>query len=608
MNKLFLASFLCLQCGFAQGHEPFEPLPIADLSKLKPSDFSDSEVDLPFYLAHFREFAGGVVENGPDRGFIGISVWRPLDGNKPYNARIMENILSLAYFYTTKRPWNIYYGSKPVRQRLEAALEFWCRIQSPEGKFSEYGPEQWNLAATAFSTKFMGRTLVLLEKGPPIDPAILKRAQQADRKAIEITLTDADLWKHGRTYSNQYANVWAGGLEFLKILPDPKLEQALWKRIDDGMTQFESPAGFFYEKDGPDFGYNSNTSQHNLEVAYALTRGTSHAKVFVDHDRRWFDWLAYNAVPAVDGPGWVLNRGNETRQKHAYFAELTTPLAAEIPVARAFATSTAEHEAGIRKQRAELERNWPNVPPLKVGDFWAFGPYAFLHRDQFTWFPSPEQQADSRGKLPYNARARFVHQRMDSRSPMVYTFVRRPLYYAAFNSGKRLTEQQRYGLGLVWSPTAGALLQSQTDSKTAAWGVASADSVFEAGDLNATFKSGSQTIAPTPGFRDLADGDLTIRYAFGEHGEKLVRFLEDRIEVTVRNAGRVSEIIPLLAADQSEIKSSPGGTRRKGLAVLYAPTVVASLKQTSTEVGNKRVIVLRLEGANELRYSLSFKE
>jgi hypothetical protein len=583
LKTLFITS-LFLQCGFSQA---FDPLPAADLSKLKPSDFTDSEVDLPFYLAHFREFAGSVVESGPDRGFIGISVWRPLDGNKPFNARIMENILSLAYFYTTDRPWNIYYGSKPVRQRLEAALEFWCRIQSPDGKFSEYGPEQWNLAATAFSTKFMGRALILLEKGPPIDPAILKRAQQADRKAIEITLTDADLWKHGRTYSNQYANVWAGGLESLKIFPDQNLEQSLWSRIDQGMTEFESPAGFFYEKDGPDFGYNSNTSQHNLEVAYALTRGTSHAKVFVDHDRRWFDWLAYNAVPAVDGPGWVLNRANETRQKHAFFAELTTPLAAEIPVARAYAVNSAEHEAAIREQRAELEHNWPNVPPLKVGDFWAWSPYAFVHRDQFTWFPSPEEQADARSKLPYNARTRFVHQRMDSRFPTVFTYVRRPLYYAAFNSGRHLTDQQRYGLGLVWSPTAGALLQEQTDSKT-----------DPAGDVNATFSLNDKPVASSPGFRDLPDGDLTIRYEGKE-----IRFLDDRIEVTASK----SETIPLLAADKSEIQLSPDGARMKGLAILYPRTVVASLKQTTTEVGKKRVILLHLESPNELHYSLTFK-
>ena len=232
------------------------------------------------------------------------------------------------------------------------------------------------------------------------------------------------------------------------------------------------------------------------------------------------------------------------------------------------------------------------MPPLKVGDFWAWSPYAFLHRDQFTWFPTPEQQSDARAKLPYNARTRFIHQRMDSRFPAVYTYVRRPLYYAAFNSGKHLTDQQRLGLGLLWSPTAGALLQSQTDSK-----------LEPPGDLNVTFAVSEETSIPSPGFRDLPDGILTIRTP-----EKTMRFLEDSIEVNARHSGPVSEIIPLLAADRSDIQVTPNGTRQQGLAVIYSPQVTASLEQTSMRVGKKRVIILRLEAPNELHYSLSFKQ
>src|SRR5260370_17256898 len=93
--------------------EPFAPLPTVDLSKLNPSDFTDAEIDLPFYLNNFHQVADSVVATEPDRGFIAISVWRSPKDNHSYNARIMENILSLAYFYTTKRPWNPYYRSAP---------------------------------------------------------------------------------------------------------------------------------------------------------------------------------------------------------------------------------------------------------------------------------------------------------------------------------------------------------------------------------------------------------------------------------------------------------------------------------------------------------------
>src|SRR5688500_2700808 len=70
-------------------------VPAIDLSKFKPSDFTDEELDIPYYLKHFHTFANGVTETGPNKGFINIAVWRTPDVNKPYNARIMENILSL---------------------------------------------------------------------------------------------------------------------------------------------------------------------------------------------------------------------------------------------------------------------------------------------------------------------------------------------------------------------------------------------------------------------------------------------------------------------------------------------------------------------------------
>src|SRR5688572_6887786 len=89
----------------AQTTSQWPKVPPADFSKLKPSDFRDDELDLPYYLAHFHRLANSVVEEGDNRGFINISVWRSPQDNKPYNARVMENILSLAFFYSTKRPW-----------------------------------------------------------------------------------------------------------------------------------------------------------------------------------------------------------------------------------------------------------------------------------------------------------------------------------------------------------------------------------------------------------------------------------------------------------------------------------------------------------------------
>ena len=64
-------------------------VPAIDLSKLKPSDFSDDELDIPYYLQHFHTFANSVVETGPDKGFINIAVWRsPGIPHRACNSRI----------------------------------------------------------------------------------------------------------------------------------------------------------------------------------------------------------------------------------------------------------------------------------------------------------------------------------------------------------------------------------------------------------------------------------------------------------------------------------------------------------------------------------------
>ena len=83
-------------------------VPAIDLSKFKPSDFTDDELDMPYYLQHFHTFANSVVETGPDKGFINIAVWRTPDVNKPFNARIMEKIIQTSTPMCGLAHWLIY--------------------------------------------------------------------------------------------------------------------------------------------------------------------------------------------------------------------------------------------------------------------------------------------------------------------------------------------------------------------------------------------------------------------------------------------------------------------------------------------------------------------
>jgi hypothetical protein len=587
---------LLLLAASAVAHAAWDPVPKVDLAQLRPADFQDSELDPPFYLAHFKELADAVVEQGDVRGFINIPVWRSPGQNKPYNARIMESVLSLAYFYTLKRPWNPYYGSPAVRQRIEAALEFYCNQQNPEGRFAEAAPQRWNLAATAFFTKFITRTLTLLATGPPIDRALMQRVTEADRKTIRLVLTDPELYKYGTYVSNQYTNVFAGGFAYLKLHPDAEIEKLLRQRFQEGMRDHQSPAGHFYEEDASDIGYDIFTHQSNLAMTWHYVRGTETGRLIAEQERKWFSWLAYNAVPEPDWSDWILNCAMATRTRTLEIPGKDTPIGELVPEARAFATSRESLKWEIAAARRRLESAWPRVAPLTPD---SMSPYAFILRDLTTWYPTDQQRDEARRRLPYFARREFVHQLVDDRHPEVYTYIRRPAYYAAFNSGARIRSAQRrhFGLALLWSEKTGAVFQSQQNSQ-AAWGTAaiSSTAVYEAGDLKPIFRASGKSVEPKPGSADLRPGVFTITYPLGAVGEKVLEFRDDAIVVTVRHPGEFTETIPLLQR----------GEAAPAVGVEFDSPATSSTATIAIDIDRHKLVVMRLQAKDALTYRLRF--
>lgn len=280
-----------------QPNQPPERLPKVkkvDLSKIDPGLFAEDEWYMPYYLKHFALVANSVVDTGSNRGYFDLSVWRGSRNHHTYNARVMEGILSLAWFYTTDRPWNIYYKEKALKFRIEAALDFWCKMQHEDGRFSEYGVGRWSLAPTAFATKFIGRALWLLDKGPNIERDIFERSRLALRKSLYIGFTDEQLWEHGKNYTNQYANLWGGALLYLDVWPDSEIRELLTHRFRQSMTAFQSTAGYFYEKGGPDWGYNLSTHHSDLQVAWEFGEGTDLEGLIIKKTRDWYEWFGYS--------------------------------------------------------------------------------------------------------------------------------------------------------------------------------------------------------------------------------------------------------------------------------------------------------------------------
>lgn len=592
---------------------PVPPVPEADLSQLLPADFEDDELVIPFYLAHFHRVANSVSLSGPNRGFITLPVWRPEKYNKPFNARVLENYVTLAYFYSADRPWNPYYGHAAVRARLEAVLDFWCRSQHEDGRFSEYKPEGWNLPATGFAVMFMGETLRMLHEGPPIDPALHARVIAAHKKAITVMLEQDELFHAGRNYSNQYSGLWGGALAHLALYPDAAILQRLEERLRQSLREHQSPAGYWYEGGGCDWPYTLRTHEGNLLMAWHYAQDTPLAALLVKGKKRWTEWRSYNAVPEPGGNAYVLNRAVDTRTPRPYSIR-PEPMADAVPAARAFLPTRDEYRAALLEKRRQVEKTWPNVPDLEIGEDHAYSPHPILNLTHHAWYPDAGEREAARRQLPVFSRNNFNQQRYDDRNPQGYTFLRRPGYYAIFNSGRSLTKLQRFGLGLVWTDAHGTVLQSQANTRREAWGTRAdeSDNVYETALPGALFKVSGSPVVSSPGAQDLPEGDMEISYPLRDRGNKRLSFLPNTITVRVEHEDPFSEQVPLLVPPNGRVVceatvatlTSADGTSI--LTVAFDISTSIETHETETSVAGKRLIVVSCPGAGVLTYQLTF--
>lgn len=612
---------LALLCCCTQDKHDLNTVAPVDLAQVNADLFSEEEWFVPYYLKHFSTLANSLVDTGTNKGYINIVVWRTPEVNKPYNARIMENILSLAWFYTTDRPWNPYYKDPALRTQLEAALTFWCNIQNDDGRFSEYAPERWSLAPTAFATKFIGRAVYLLEKGPAIDEKVLNRANESLRKALFVCFTDSALWEHGRNFTNQYANLWGGAMMYLQHHPDQTIDQLLTNRLNDSMVEFQSPCGYFYEKNGPDWGYNLSTHHSDLQVAWHFAKGTKLQDYFVEKTERWYDWFSYNAVKEPGSSRYYLNKAVETRQQKWFIDTDTledprssrwTPQAEFVPMARAFTLSDEEYEIATREIYENMLNRYPEVDEIKIGEFWSFSPYAFLHHQLNQWLPTRQQNAEAISALPYLRKQDFVEVRSDRRNQTAYSFVRKPSYYAIVNTGKIITDQQRYGLGLIWNPEMGNVFQSQSRSDVAAWGTRAANlnQVYEAADVEATFLVDKQPWTPAPGSNSI-EGSFSLSYPLGSNGKKFIQFNDNTIEVDVRHPGEIIEVIPLLVEPENNLRVDNHrivlqSKNSKMTIEIDSPAEVILASEMFDTHGGKPGRVIEIKAKEKLKYSIQF--
>ncbi len=604
----------------APAHAAWPAVPPMDWSKVSIDDFDDAELDVPVLLHHFAQVANAVVEEGPNRGFFAIKVNREPKDNEPYNARIQENALSLAYFYTTKRPWNPYHGSDAVRVRLEAMMDFWCRIQHPEsGLFSEYGPTNFSLAPTGFGIMHMARTLELLNAkgGPKVDQAIFDRTLAAQRKAIMAMLTRDDVFGWGSGWSNQWSGTLLAASTYLTMRPDDaEMRAAFLPAVERAAKTFQSPAGYLYESNGPDIGY-SGVHENNVRVAWQKLAAFQEVRAaIVAEDDRYVRFVAHQSVPQPGTNLLFTNAGVDTRTQHSQQGPKIRPIAELSQLSRGLTTTTDELASENKRKREALRANWPNFQPLTIPSAYAYqpGPLFTAVKGYVPWTPSIAERNAARANWPCNDASPFTRVAHDGKHNAGFVYVNRPAaYYAVFNYGKP-AKPQTFGVGLVWNNDFGVALQTVAMSEWKLGTVVGEQLVREQQPLYPKWTiAGAAVGEPAAGYADLPAGDAVATYDLPGGGSKSIAFSADRITVTVTAKGAIVERLPLLLAKGDDAKSAGNElvvVRRGHKFVVRADGATLTLgkpspvSKTSDDFSRAE---LRLDAKDRLTYTLLFE-
>ncbi len=627
--------------------QSWTPVPSADFSAMQLSQFADHELDVPYHLRHFAQVANAVVENTTTvngvvypRGFLNIKVNREPVDNVAHNARILEMQMVLAYFYTADRPWNPYRGNASVRQRLEAMMNLWTTMQAPEGSshaglFTEYSPTNWNMAPTSFGVMAAAQAVdMILASGLPFDATVLGNTKTTIRRALMALFTREDMRRHARQWSNQFNGSYHAALIYLERWPDAELDAVFVQAVKDSSAQDQSPAGFWYEQDGPDFGY-SGVHDNNLRVAWPrLRQRTDLTSLVIGDDIAWNGWLAANMVlqPGLATNTFFTSAGLNTRTSHAFQTPRSRPLAEFATSSRAFALTDTEFAAGVAAKRSSEQSRFGNYGNLSVPNGYSYIP-TFVYdaaRPAASilngWHPTTAQRDAALAALPSrstNSFNRLYHNPTPNSGAFSLTSVQRGNYYATFASGNRRLARQAYGLNLLWNPSFGLALQTVSGSSGSIpwqWGTvrgADAGLAYETGNMPGTIKVGAGTVEPAAGVTDLAAGDYSVSYALAgggtTYGQKSVTLGSSNVSVVVTHTNVFTEYLPLACASDATLSTSatrlvlqrPNGS--SFLLQLNSPAAIDA-GSTSTLTGGMVRRGVTIRATNTLSYTLSLSD
>lgn len=546
-----------------------DPLPAGTPDR---STFAADEQIMGTYLVLVAPLANSIVDDDPERyGWMEDGWWRtPV---QPFNARIMEHVATLAWFYATERPWNPYRGDAELLARLDAALGFYLGLQHDDGAWPEYSWTEHGLAPTSFGTVALSATLrdlrtagVLAGRQTEIEAALRKAATWL----VDLTRPH---WRTPTPVTNQVIAGLAGVSDVAIVLDDPAIAAPIDDRLEFLWQHSHAPAGHTLEPLGYDFGYSFTVALPDFADVALKTD----SPVPLRFAEALADFYQYAVVWEPDGSGGlhysglcVRNGATDQRPTIADTADrssLGRVFLDRVPALAAFHPTDAEKDA----ERDSWAGSAEPVPVPAKGNT---SPRTWMHVPRSPQGPTAAQRAAAIAGWRTVAEDAFTELRFGEPSlKQHYLFVRRPGYYLGALHGTRVSgyTRQRFGNGLLWHPAAGMFLWSVNDWAKASWTsrlTAAPDqpaSQSAYGSLPATYHDGTDPAAPAipaeqlTGHAGVFTAAAGATSASGDPGfRSATTFWSDGIVQQLTTGGEAEQAVPLVLRPDDRVSFADG--------------------------------------------------
>jgi len=168
-------------------------------------------------------------------------------------ARFQEGAFTLSWLFTSPMA-NATYGNPRILDWLTASLDYWSSIQYPDGSFDEAYPYEHSLAATAFTSFYVGEAY--LRVIDHLDPELKDRLNETFGLAGDWMCRNDET--HG-VLSNHLAAAAAGLHNIARITGESRFEHRSEYFVDRILAK-QSCEGWYEEYGGADPGYQTHAT------------------------------------------------------------------------------------------------------------------------------------------------------------------------------------------------------------------------------------------------------------------------------------------------------------------------------------------------------------